>query len=174
MRDPSPIVLNVSIEVIYNHVILVLKGVSFRCQGEAKIVAILGGNGAGKTTTLRAVSNLLQGERGSGNKENSIRVAGVASSSGALITCTIDGGQHCFAHLTIEEICCGVSYTPQGQSWSGEQLGKGLHLFSRLKTRRTSGSRVLHSRWRAADVPPLARHGQTDHGVAGRRPSMGL
>ena len=58
------VLLNVSgIEVIYNHVILVLKGVSLRVP-EGKIVALLGGNGAGKTTTLRAVSNLLAGERG--------------------------------------------------------------------------------------------------------------
>jgi branched-chain amino acid transport system ATP-binding protein len=70
MRDPSPIVLNVSgIEVIYNHVILVLKGVSL--QVPEKIVAILGGNGAGKTTTLRAVSNLLKGERGAVAKARS-------------------------------------------------------------------------------------------------------
>jgi ABC-type Mn2+/Zn2+ transport system ATPase subunit len=54
------IVLNVNgIEVIYNHVILVLKGVSLQVP-EGGIVAILGGNGAGKTTTLRAVSNLLR------------------------------------------------------------------------------------------------------------------
>jgi branched-chain amino acid transport system ATP-binding protein len=58
------ILLNVnSIEVIYNHVILVLKGVSLSVP-EGSIVALLGGNGAGKTTTLRAVSNLLHGERG--------------------------------------------------------------------------------------------------------------
>lgn len=50
------------IEVIYNHVILVLKGVSLSVPRES-IVAILGGNGAGKTTTLRAISNLLKGER---------------------------------------------------------------------------------------------------------------
>ena len=58
------IVLNVNgIEVIYNHVILVLKGVSLQVR-EGAVVALLGGNGAGKTTTLRAVSNLLAGERG--------------------------------------------------------------------------------------------------------------
>ncbi len=60
----SHILLNVNgIEVIYNHVILVLKGVSLQVP-EGGVVAILGGNGAGKTTTLRAVSNLLAGERG--------------------------------------------------------------------------------------------------------------
>src|SRR5688572_2085181 len=66
--EPRNIVLNVNgIEVIYNHVILVLKGVSLQVP-EGGIVAILGGNGAGKTTTLRAVSNLLQGERGAVTK----------------------------------------------------------------------------------------------------------
>ena len=62
--EPNSIVLNVNgIEVIYNHVILVLKGVSLQVPN-GKIVTILGGNGAGKTTTLRAVSNLLHGQRG--------------------------------------------------------------------------------------------------------------
>ena len=66
--EPKKIVLNVNgIEVIYNHVILVLKGVSLQVP-EGSIVAILGGNGAGKTTTLRAISNLLQGERGAVTK----------------------------------------------------------------------------------------------------------
>src|SRR4249919_227502 len=56
--------LNVNgIEVIYNHVILVLKGVSLNVP-EGRVVALLGANGAGKTTTLRAVSNLLHAERG--------------------------------------------------------------------------------------------------------------
>jgi branched-chain amino acid transport system ATP-binding protein len=63
MNSPA-IVLNVNgIEVIYNHVILVLKGVSLQVA-QGQIVALLGGNGAGKTTTLRAISNLLRAERG--------------------------------------------------------------------------------------------------------------
>ena len=52
-----------NIEVIYDHVILVLKGVSLEVR-EGKIVALLGANGAGKTTTLKAISNLLAAERG--------------------------------------------------------------------------------------------------------------
>ena len=68
LMSTNNIVLNVNgIEVIYNHVILVLKGVSLQVP-QGSIVAILGGNGAGKTTTLRAVSNLLRGERGEVNK----------------------------------------------------------------------------------------------------------
>src|SRR6476659_9572937 len=66
--QPRPVVLDVNgIEVIYHHVILVLKGVSLVVP-EGGIVALLGGNGAGKTTTLRAVSNLLAGERGAVTK----------------------------------------------------------------------------------------------------------
>ena len=62
--DTPKVLLDVNgIEVIYNHVILVLKGVSLQVP-EGKIVALLGANGAGKTTTLRAISNLLKGERG--------------------------------------------------------------------------------------------------------------
>ena len=65
----SSVLLDVNgIEVIYNHVILVLKGVSLQVP-EGRVVALLGGNGAGKTTTLRAVSNLLAGERGEVTKE---------------------------------------------------------------------------------------------------------
>ena len=59
----APLLSVNGIEVIYNHVILVLKGVSLSVP-EGKVVALLGGNGAGKTTTLRAVSNLLAAERG--------------------------------------------------------------------------------------------------------------
>ena len=60
----SEIILDVNgIEVIYNHVILVLRGVSLAVP-KGKIVALLGANGAGKTTTLRAISNLLKSERG--------------------------------------------------------------------------------------------------------------
>jgi branched-chain amino acid transport system ATP-binding protein len=70
MNAPNTAFLNVNnIEVIYNHVILVLKGVSFSVP-EGRIVALLGGNGAGKTTTLRAVSNLLHGERGEVTKRS--------------------------------------------------------------------------------------------------------
>jgi len=63
-QNDEKIILDVNnIEVIYDHVILVLKGVSLQVP-EGGIVALLGANGAGKTTTLRAVSNLLQAERG--------------------------------------------------------------------------------------------------------------
>ena len=66
---PKPLLDVNGIEVIYNHVILVLRGVSLVVP-EGKIVALLGANGAGKTTTLRAISNLLKSERGQVTKGN--------------------------------------------------------------------------------------------------------
>ena len=110
------ILLNVnSIEVIYNHVILVLKGVSLSVS-EGSIVALLGGNGAGKTTTLRAVSNLLHGERGEVTK-GSIECRGErieALTPADLVkrgVVQVMEGRHCFAHLTIEENLLTGAYT---------------------------------------------------------------
>ena len=110
------IVLNVNgIEVIYNHVILVLKGVSLQVP-EGSIVAILGGNGAGKTTTLRAVSNLLKGERGEVTK-GSIELRGERIENLTPADLVKRGvvqvmeGRHCFAHLTIEENLLTGAYT---------------------------------------------------------------
>ena len=102
----SNVFLNVNgIEVIYNHVILVLKGVSLQVP-EGKVVALLGGNGAGKTTTLRAVSNLLAGERGEVTK-GSIELRGERIENLTTAEMVNRGvvqvmeGRHCFAHLTI-------------------------------------------------------------------------
>ena len=107
MSDKN-IVLNVNgIEVIYNHVILVLKGVSLQVP-EQGIVALLGGNGAGKTTTLRAISNLLKGERGEVTK-GSIELRGerIENLSPADLVnrgvVQVMEGRHCFAHLSIED-----------------------------------------------------------------------
>jgi branched-chain amino acid transport system ATP-binding protein len=114
--DNNNIVLNVNgIEVIYNHVILVLKGVSLHVP-QGGIVAILGGNGAGKTTTLRAISNLLKGERGEVTK-GSIELRGerIENLSPADLVkrgvVQVMEGRHCFAHLTIEENLMTGSYT---------------------------------------------------------------
>ena len=96
-----------NIEVIYDHVILVLKGVSLDVP-KGGIVALLGANGAGKTTTLKAISNLLHAERGEVTK-GSIIFDGergrpiVAQRTGAARLHPGDGGRHCFGHLTIEE-----------------------------------------------------------------------
>ena len=141
--DVQKIVLNVNgIEVIYNHVILVLKGVSLNVP-EGKIVAILGGNGAGKTTTLRAVSNLLKGERGEVTK-GSIELRGERIenlSPSDLVqrgVVQVMEGRHCFAHLTIEENLLTGGYTLKSKAEVAQNLEKVYAYFPRLKTRRTS------------------------------------
>ena len=132
-----------NIEVIYNHVILVLKGVSFSVP-DGGIVALLGGNGAGKTTTLRAVSNLLHGERGEVTK-GSIELKGErveALTPADLVkrgVVQVMEGRHCFGHLTIEENLLTGAYTrTDGKAAVQESLEKVYNFFPRLKTRRTS------------------------------------
>ncbi len=141
--EPRNIVLNVNgIEVIYNHVILVLKGVSLQVP-ERGIVALLGGNGAGKTTTLRAVSNLLKGERGEVTK-GSIELRGdrIENLTPADLVqrgvVQVMEGRHCFAHLTIEENLLTGSYTRKSKSEIAANLEKVYTYFPRLKTRRGS------------------------------------
>ncbi|NMF90044.1 ABC transporter ATP-binding protein [Aromatoleum petrolei] len=141
--DTSNLLLNVNgIEVIYNHVALVLKGVSLQVP-EGRIVAILGGNGAGKTTTLRAVSNLLKGERGEVTK-GTIELKGerVESLSPSELVrrgvVQVMEGRHCFAHLTIEENLLAGSYTRKDKGEIAANLDKVYTYFPRLKTRRTS------------------------------------
>jgi branched-chain amino acid transport system ATP-binding protein len=140
----APVLLNVNgIEVIYHHVILVLKGVSLQVP-EGGIVALLGGNGAGKTTTLRAVSNLLAGERGAVTK-GSIELRGdriEALSTAEMVNrgvVQVMEGRHCFAHLTIEENLMTGAYTRRdGKAAVAQTLEKVYGYFPRLKTRRGS------------------------------------
>src|SRR5437016_11706679 len=96
-----------NVEVIYDHVILVLKGVSLEVP-QGKIVALLGANGAGKTTTLKAISNLLGAERGDVTKGTiefrGRRVDKLTPNELVRIgVCQVMEGRHCFAHLTVEE-----------------------------------------------------------------------
>ncbi len=142
-REPPSVVLDVNgIEVIYNHVILVLKGVSLQVP-QGSIVAILGGNGAGKTTTLRAVSNLLQGERGAVTK-GSILLRGerIENLSPAELVrrgvVQVMEGRHCFAHLTIEENLLTGAYTRRNKAEIAAALEKVYAYFPRLKLRRSS------------------------------------
>jgi len=131
------------IEVIYNHVILVLKGVSLVVP-EGKIVALLGANGAGKTTTLRAISNLLKGERGDVTKGD-IKYRGeqIERLSPADLVkrgvVQVMEGRHCFAHLSIEDNLLTGAYT---RNLSRADLALALErvyqYFPRLKQRRGS------------------------------------
>jgi len=130
-----------NIEVIYDHVILVLKGVSLEVE-EKQIVALLGANGAGKTTTLKAISCLLRAERGDVTK-GQIRYRGERIDRldpAALVKrgiCQVMEGRHCFQHLTVEENLLTGAYT-RGYIGSGvgEDLEKVYAYFPRLKERR--------------------------------------
>jgi branched-chain amino acid transport system ATP-binding protein len=143
---PSPPLLAVNgIEVIYNHVILVLKGVSLMVPAGG-VVAILGGNGAGKTTTLRAISNLLRGERGEVTK-GSIEFRGEKVhqlSPSDLVkrgVIQVMEGRHCFGHLTVEENLLTGAYTRNlSRSDVAAELEKVYAYFPRLKVRRKSQS----------------------------------
>lgn len=144
MNAPSNPLLRVNnIEVIYDHVILVLKGVSLEVP-EGSIVSILGANGAGKTTTLKAISNLLRSERGEVTK-GSIEYRGNNITEKSPAELVKDGvvqvmeGRHCFEHLTVEENLLTGAYTRKGgRSVINEELEKVYHYFPRLKERRTS------------------------------------
>jgi branched-chain amino acid transport system ATP-binding protein len=131
------------IEVIYNHVILVLKGVSLAVP-EGRIVALLGANGAGKTTTLRAVSNLLKGERGEVTK-GSIEYRGERVerlSPSALVkrgVVQVMEGRHCFPHLSVEENLLTGAYTRSvSRAEVKQELERVYAFFPRLKERRNS------------------------------------
>jgi len=132
-----------NIEVIYDHVILVLKGVSLTVP-RGGIVAILGANGAGKTTTLKAISNLLKAERGEVTK-GSIEFEGErvdTMSPNELVRrgcIQVMEGRHCFAHLTIEEnLMTGAFTRRDGNAAIKRDLEKIYEIFPRLRQRRTS------------------------------------
>ena len=145
-RQPGPdaaralLVVN-NIEVVYDHVILVLKGVSLTVP-EGGVVALLGANGAGKTTTLKAISNLLRVERGEVTK-GTIELAGqnvAALSPTELVrrgVVQVMEGRHCFEHLTIEENLLTGAYTrSDGKAAVARDLDLVYGYFPRLRERR--------------------------------------
>jgi branched-chain amino acid transport system ATP-binding protein len=132
-----------NIEVIYDRVILVLKGVSLEVP-EGGIVALLGANGAGKTTTLKAISNLLRAERGEVTK-GSIEYTGERVdrlSPNDLVrrgVIQVMEGRHCFEHLTVEENLLTGAYTRRdGRAGIRADLEKVYRYFPRLKERRAA------------------------------------
>lgn len=139
----EPLLEVTNIEVIYNHVILVLKGVSLSVP-RGGITALLGGNGAGKTTTLKAVSKLLQSERGEVTKGaityDGLRVADLTPAQvveRGLIQ--VMEGRHCFEHLTVEENLLTGAYTRRdGRAAIAADLEKVYGYFPRLRDRRSS------------------------------------
>jgi branched-chain amino acid transport system ATP-binding protein len=139
----TPILVVNNIEVIYDHVILVLKGVSLGVP-KGGIVALLGANGAGKTTTLKAISNLLHSERGEVTK-GSIVFDGEevqARSPNELVRrgCVqVMEGRHCFGHLTIEEnLLTGAFTRRDGNKAIRADVELVYSYFPRLKERRSS------------------------------------
>jgi branched-chain amino acid transport system ATP-binding protein len=143
-RPEAETVLEINnIEVIYNHVILVLKGVSLHVA-KGGITALLGGNGAGKSTTLKAISGLLASERGDITK-------GVITYRGEVVNnwnpsdlvkkgvIQVMEGRHCFEHLTVEENLLTGAYTRRdGRTAIADDLELVYTYFPRLKERRKS------------------------------------
>ncbi|RQW29826.1 ABC transporter ATP-binding protein [Rhodobacteraceae bacterium CH30] len=132
-----------NIEVIYNHVILVLKGVSLEVP-PGRIVALLGANGAGKSTTLKAISTLLASERGD-ITQGSIEFKGERidrATPDALVKrgiVQVMEGRHCFGHLSVEEnLLTGAFTRKHSRAEQKAALERIYHYFPRLKQRRTS------------------------------------
>ncbi|MEZ5534439.1 MAG: ABC transporter ATP-binding protein [Thiolinea sp.] len=132
-----------NIEVIYDHVILVLKGISLEVP-QGGIVALLGANGAGKTTTIKSVSNILKTERGEVTK-GSIEFEGERVedlSPNELVkrgVVQVMEGRHCFEHLTVEENLLTGAYTRRdGRKAVADDLEMVYNYFPRLRERRKS------------------------------------
>ena len=140
-KDTDLLVVN-NIEVVYNHVILVLKGVSLNVK-KGGITTLLGGNGAGKTTTLKSISNLLASERGEVTKgtisfDNADVHALDPSQLVRLGVIQVMEGRHCFEHLTVEENLLTGAYTRKNNKDIKKDLERVYEYFPRLKDRRTS------------------------------------
>jgi branched-chain amino acid transport system ATP-binding protein len=131
-----------NIEVVYSHVILVLKGVSLNVR-KGGITALLGGNGAGKSTTLKAISTLLASERGQVTK-GSVKFKdeyiheldpSQLVKKGVI---QVMEGRHCFEHLTVEENLLTGAYTRSNAKEVKLDLERVYNYFPRLRDRRTS------------------------------------
>ncbi|MGB3386568.1 MAG: ABC transporter ATP-binding protein [Pseudaminobacter sp.] len=142
--EPAAPILSVNnIEVIYDHVILVLKGVSLTVP-KGGITALLGANGAGKTTTLKAISNLLHAERGEVTKGTIVfedrQVQALSPNQLVRRGCIqVMEGRHCFGHLSIEDNLLSGAFTRRdGAAAIRADLDLVYEYFPRLKVRRTS------------------------------------
>ena len=141
-QSPADSILSVNnIEVVYDHVILVLKGVSLEVPKQG-IVALLGANGAGKTTTLKAISNLLRAERGDVTKGTILfdgaQVQALSPNELVRRGCIqVMEGRHCFAHLTVEEnLLTGAFTRRDGRAAIRRDLDLVYGYFPRLRERR--------------------------------------
>jgi branched-chain amino acid transport system ATP-binding protein len=140
-RSDDILIVN-NIEVVYSHVILVLKGVSLNVK-KGGITALLGGNGAGKSTTLKSISTLLSSERGEVTKGsvnfNGEDIHGLDPAQlvkkGVI---QVMEGRHCFEHLTVEENLLTGAYTRSNSKETKDDLERVYNYFPRLRERRTS------------------------------------
>jgi len=131
-----------NIEVVYSHVILVLKGVSLNVK-KGGITALLGGNGAGKSTTLKSISNLLASERGEVTKGSvTFNNEYIHDLDPAQLVkkgvIQVMEGRHCFEHLTVEENLLTGAYTRSSSKEVKDDLERVYNYFPRLRERRTS------------------------------------
>ncbi len=131
-----------NIEVVYSHVILVLKGVSLKVK-KGGITALLGGNGAGKSTTLKSISNLLASERGEVTKGSvTFNNEYIHDLDPAQLVkkgvIQVMEGRHCFEHLTVEENLLTGAYTRNNSKEVKNDLERVYNYFPRLRERRTS------------------------------------
>ena len=131
-----------NIEVVYSHVILVLKGVSLKVK-KGGITALLGGNGAGKSTTLKSISNLLASERGEVTKGSvTFNNEYIHDLDPAQLVkkgvIQVMEGRHCFEHLTVEENLLTGAYTRNNSKEVKDDLERVYNYFPRLRERRTS------------------------------------
>ncbi len=139
----DPVLSINNIEVIYDHVILVLKGVSLEVP-QGGITALLGANGAGKSTTLKAVSNLLRSERGDVTKGQIMfkgeRIDKLSPNELVKRGCIqVMEGRHCFEHLTVEEnLLTGAFTRKDGKAAIADDLEMVYNYFPRLRERSTS------------------------------------
>ncbi|CAN0495231.1 unnamed protein product, partial [Discosporangium mesarthrocarpum] len=139
----DPVLTINNIEVIYDHVILVLKGVSLEVP-QGGITALLGANGAGKSTTLKAVSNLLRSERGDVTKGEihfkGERIDKLSPNELVRRGCIqVMEGRHCFEHLTVEEnLLTGAFTRKDGRAAIADDLEMVYNYFPRLRERSSS------------------------------------
>ena len=140
-ENSAPILSLNNIEVVYDRVILVLKGVSLSVP-DGGIVALLGANGAGKTTTLKAISNLLHSERGEVTKGaivfDGAEVQSLSPNEVVRRGCIqVMQGRYCFGHLSVEEnLLTGAFTRRDGAAAIRADLEKVYTYFTRLRERR--------------------------------------
>lgn len=140
------LVLN-DVQVVYDGVILVLKGISLTAK-PGKITTLLGANGAGKTTTLKAISGLLTAERGELSR-GSIKLDGIEIAKAKPFDVVKMGvvqvfeGRRVFQSLTVEENLVAGGHVVESKAQLRETMEEIYEFFPRLKERRLQLSGYL-------------------------------